>query len=288
MPSYWFGDVDSHGCLPAGQDVESRAKRVIALSSQKEPCCTPDWQQAVTCGTVRDRQEYLEALRQLCFHIAEQKIGSHYRGRDIDLVQMVRTLDQLDEVINLLTERTVDWYRTRNPGFSRKYRWLPGRKMIAVMKRDNSGSFRQVIDEIERLSHLRSTLMREVSSRAVRVLPNCSTLIGGLVAARLVERAGGLHELSRLPASAIQVLGARTALFSHMRSGTPSPKHGIIFQHQRVHAARREVRGRVARTLAAKLAIAARLDYYREEAAPEFLSEAQAAVNRAGAGHDMD
>jgi nucleolar protein 56 len=263
MPSYWFGDVDPQGCLPAAHDVETRAKRVTALSARKEACCTPDWQQAVACGIVRDRQEYLEALRQLCFHLAEQKIGSYYRGRDTDLVQMVRTLDQLDEVINLLTERSVDWYRTRNPGFSRKYRWLPGRKMIAVMKRDNSGSFRQV-------------------------LPNCSALIGGLVAARLLERAGGLTELSRLPASAIQVLGARTALFSHMRSGTPSPKHGIIFQHQRVHTARREVRGRVARTLAAKLAIAARLDYYREEIAPEFLSEAQAAVNRAGAGHDMD
>lgn len=288
MPSYWFGDVDELGCTPAAQDVPLRAKRAVGLSSGKGSCCLPDWEKAVACGIVRDRQQYLEALREVCFYLAGEQLDAYYRARDADLVQMVRTLAQLDEVINLLTERSIDWYRTRNPGFSRKYRWLPGRKMIAVMKRDKSGSFRQVIEEIERLVELRTIMMREVSARAVQVLPNCSALIGGLVAARLLERAGSLAELSRLPASAIQILGARTALFSHMRSGTPAPKHGIIFQHKRVHTARREVRGRVARTLAAKLAIAARLDYYREEIAPEFLLEAQDAINRAGAGHDMD
>lgn len=288
MPSYWYGDFDEQGCHPAQEDVLARARRVISLSTTKGSYQLPDPEMAVSCGIFQDRQEYLEALRQVCFFLAGEKIRSCYLQRDTDLVQMVRTLDQMDEVINLLTERTVDWYRTRNPDFSRKYRWLPGRKMIAVMKRDRSASFGQVIDEIERLTHLRGVLMREVSAQAGQVIPNCSALIGGLVAARLMERAGGLAELSRMPASAIQILGARTALFSHMRSGTPSPKHGIIFQHQRVHSARREVRGRVARTLAAKLAIAARLDYYRGEAAPEFLSEAQAAVNRAGVGHDLD
>ena len=80
---------------------------------------------------------------------------------------------------------------------------------------------------------------KEVSSRANRVMPNTSALIGGLVAARLMSRAGGLLPLSRLPASAIQVLGARTALFAHLRTRSPSPKHGIIFQHRRVHNASR-------------------------------------------------
>ncbi len=72
-------------------------------------------------------------------------------------------------------------------------------------------------------------------------MPNTSALIGGLVAARLMSHAGGLLELSRLPASAIQVLGARTALFAHLRTKSPSPKHGIIFQHRRVHNAPRDV-----------------------------------------------
>jgi nucleolar protein 56 len=115
-------------------------------------------------------------------------------------------------------------------------------------------------------------------------MPNTSALIGGLVAARLMAHAGGLLPLSRLPASAIQVLGARTALFAHLRTQTPSPKHGIIFQHRRVHNAPRDVRGRVARVLAGKLAIAARIDQFRGSADPAFLARAQAQIDAAAGG----
>ena len=41
---------------------------------------------------------------------------------------------------------------------------------------------------------------------------------------------------------------------------TPSPKHGIIYRHPAVIGSPRRLRGRAARALAAKLAIAARLD----------------------------
>jgi nucleolar protein 56 len=85
-----------------------------------------------------------------------------------------------------------------------------------------------------------------------------------------------------MPASAIQVLGARTALFAHLRTHSPSPKHGIIFQHRRVHNAPREVRGKVARALAGKLAIAARLDHFRGVPVPEFLEKAQARIDLLG------
>jgi nucleolar protein 56 len=124
--------------------------------------------------------------------------------------------------------------------------------------------------------------MREVSAMADEVMPNVSALIGGLVAARLLSRAGGLPALARMPGSTIQVLGSEQALFSHLRGGSPPPKHGIIFQHRRVHNAPKEVRGRVARVLAAKLAIAARLDHYRGEAVPSFIEEAQARIDEAG------
>jgi nucleolar protein 56 len=288
MPTYWFGDVDEQGCMPVARELEARVRHLKSLIVMNKSFTPLEWHQAVSCGVVKDRADYLDQLRQLCFHLAEQRIIAYFRGRDIELLQMVRTLDQLDEAINLLTERAVEWYRTRNPSFSRKYRWLPGRKMVEKIKRDTSGTLRQFSEEIERLSNLRRTLMYEVSGRAEQVLPNCSALIGGLVAARLMERAGGLEPLSQMPASAIQVIGARTALFSHMRSGTPPPKHGIIFQHRRVHSAGRDVRGRVARILAAKLAIAARVDYYRGELAPEFVAKAQAAIDHAGVKNALD
>ena len=57
-------------------------------------------------------------------------------------------------------------------------------------------------------------------------------------------------------------MGAEKSLFKHLMGQAPSPKHGIIFRHPAVIGSPRKLRGRVARTLAAKLSIAARLDYY--------------------------
>lgn len=82
-----------------------------------------------------------------------------------------------------------------------------------------------------------------------------------------------------MASSSIQVLGAESALFSHIRTGTPSPKHGLIFQHRRIHNAPREIRGRVASVLAAKLAAASRLDYFREEMVPEFIESANKKID---------
>jgi nucleolar protein 56 len=282
MQSYWFGDVDEKGCTPYRGGPEALAKRLETIKIAPEKFVPFDWKSAPECSFTSDRGEYLGKLRELCFFLAEAGITRQYESRDAVLLQMVRTLDQLDEVANVLTERAVEWHRINNPAFSRKYMRLPRQKLLPMMKRGGSPAFRQIISEIENLASARTALMKEVSRRADEVVPNCSALLGGLVAARLVSQAGSLLALSSLPGSSIQVLGARTALFSHMRGGTPPPKHGIIFQHRRVHNAPQEVRGKVARVLAAKLAIAARLDQYRQELAPEFIEAAQAAIDKAG------
>ncbi|MEI7434403.1 MAG: RNA-processing protein [Methanomicrobiales archaeon] len=282
MQSYWFGEVDENGCTPCRGGPEILAKRLETIKISPGRFIPFDWRNAGNCSFTPDRGEYIRKLRELCFYLAEAAITRQYESRDAELLQMVRTLDQMDDVSNVLTERALEWHRITNPGFSRKYMRLPKQKLLPMMKRGGSPAFRQVINEIENLASARTALMKEVSRRADEVVPNCSALLGGLVAARLVSQAGSLSTLSRLPGSSIQVLGARTALFSHMRGGTPPPKHGIIFQHRRVHNAPKEVRGKVARVLAAKLAIAARLDQYRQEAAPEFIEAAQAAIDNAG------
>jgi nucleolar protein 56 len=246
----------------------------------------PDWQQAVACGFCSDRADYLSRLQAVCIAAAERSVREHYSGKDAELLQMVRTLDELDTVINLLSERAADWYMVRHPAFSRKYRRTPAHILIRTLREKSRGALGKVAVEIEQLADTRTALAKEVSARANEVMPNTSALIGGLVAARLMAHAGGLLPLSRLPASAIQVLGARTALFAHLKTHTPSPKHGIIFQHRRVHNAPRDVRGRVARVLAGKLAIAARLDYFRGVVVPDFLEKAQNRIDLAGKGDD--
>jgi nucleolar protein 56 len=282
MPSYWFGDVDDSSCQPFSGDARHRAERVLSLCTSMDDFVPPDWQMAADCGVCSDRGDYIAQLRQVCFFIAEQKIRKKYAGRDTELYQMVKSLDELDRVINLLSERAGEWYQTKRPDLSRKYHRVSAAALVRKIGRYSGGAILRMTGDILRLSSTRTALAKEISARAVEVMPNTSALIGGLVAARLLMHAGGLAELAKMPASTIQVLGARTALFSHLRSRTPAPKHGIIFQHRRVHNAGKQVRGRVARVLAAKLAIAARLDLYRGAAVPGFIEKAQARINAAG------
>jgi nucleolar protein 56 len=284
MQSYWFGDIEEGRCSPFSGDINAIVGRILSLPTQMDTFTPPDWHQAVACGICSDRADYLARLQAVCIAAAERSVREHYAGKDAELLQMVRTLDEMDTVINLLSERAADWYMVRHPAFSRKYRRTPSHILVRTMREKNRGALGRVAGEIEQLAETRTALAKEVSARANDVMPNTSDLIGGLVAARLMAHAGGLQPLSRLPASAIQVLGARTALFAHLKTRSPSPKHGIIFQHRRVHNAPREIRGRVARVLAGKLAIAARLDYFRGVAVPEFLEQAQNRIDTAGKG----
>jgi len=94
-----------------------------------------------------------------------------------------------------------------------------------------------------------------------------------LLGARLIALAGGLTNLAKMPASTIQVLGAEKALFRSLKTGTRPPKHGIIFQHTLLHEAKKWQRGKIARAIAGKLAIAARTDAFGGRYAGEKLRE---------------
>ena len=266
MQSFWFGNISEGRCTPFTGDAATSARRVREIRTSMDVFIPPDWQQAVACGVCHDRAEYLFLLQKVCIAGSEQAVREQYAAKDVELLQMVRTLDEMDTIINVLSERVADWYQIRHPSFSLKYRRTPAHmlvKSIGEQNRERGGALGKVATEITSLVDTRTSLARVVSARACEVMPNTSALIGGLVAARLHSHAGGLKELS-------------------IRTHAPSPKHGIIFQHRRVHNASRDVRGKVARVLAGKLAIAARLDFYRGCAVPAFLEDAQARIDRAG------
>ena len=93
-------------------------------------------------------------------------------------------------------------------------------------------------------------------------LPSVSTLVGPLLAARLCVEAHGRLRLARLPSGTVQVLGAEKAFFNHLRNGSAPPKHGHIFMHPWISRSPRWIRGKIARMLASKISIAARIDAF--------------------------
>jgi nucleolar protein 56 len=112
------------------------------------------------------------------------------------------------------------------------------------------------------LYKLRGGLETYLDQTMEEVAPNMKCMVGSLLGARLIAVSGGLMNLAKRPASTIQVLGAEKALFRSLKTGTRPPKHGLIFQHTLLHDAKKWQRGKIARALAGKLAIAARADAF--------------------------
>ena len=61
------------------------------------------------------------------------------------------------------------------------------------------------------------------------VAPNLSAVVGEVIAAKLIAKAGSLINLAKQPASTIQIMGAEKALFKAMRAKKKTPKYGIIY-----------------------------------------------------------
>ena len=124
--------------------------------------------------------------------------------------------------------------------------------------KDWAASVKEIKGRLDRMENV----VREL---ATSHLPSLSALLGPILAARLCVEAHGRARLARLPAGTMQILGAEKAFFNHLKTGAPSPKHGHIFMHPWISRSPRWVRGKIARTVAAKASIAARCDAYGGE-----------------------
>jgi nucleolar protein 56 len=102
------------------------------------------------------------------------------------------------------------------------------------------------------------------------VAPNLAALIGDIVGSKLISHAGGLTNLSKYPASTIQILGAEKALFRALKTKGKTPKYGLIFNSSFIGRANQKNKGRISRYLANKCAIASRVDCFSEHPTAKF------------------
>jgi nucleolar protein 58 len=81
-----------------------------------------------------------------------------------------------------------------------------------------------------------------------------------LVGARLIAHAGSLLNLAKHPASTIQILGAEKALFRALKTKHDTPKYGLIYHASLIGQTTPKNKGKISRVLAAKTALAIRVD----------------------------
>jgi len=115
------------------------------------------------------------------------------------------------------------------------------------------------------LHQYRADLHEYLKTKMICVAPNLSTLIGEMVGARLISHAGSLTNLSKYPASTVQILGAEKALFRALKTKGNTPKYGLIFHSSFIGRASQKNKGRISRYLANKASIASRIDSFSDE-----------------------
>jgi nucleolar protein 56 len=254
---------------------------------------------AIETGFVEDAKELALWNRNVSMELAKLRVKGAVEKRDLIIAQAIQTLDDLDRTVNLFMGRTREWYGVHFPeldrliekhetyarlvsdlGYREKFKLkalekegIPKERAEATAKAAESSMGADVAEQdlaeiqalsrnVQSLYELRKDMENYVDRTMEEVAPNTRAIAGALLGARLIAIAGSLQNLAMKPASTIQVLGAEKALFRSLKTGARPPKHGLIFQHTLLHDAKRWQRGKIARVIAGKLAIAARIDAF--------------------------
>ena len=117
---------------------------------------------------------------------------------------------------------------------------------------------------VMKLAEYRRSLQEYLHNKMNAVAPNLQALIGDQVGARLISHAGSLTNLSKYPASTVQILGAEKALFRALKTRGNTPKYGLIFHSTFIGRAAAKNKGRISRYLANKCSIACRIDNFTD------------------------
>ena len=201
------------------------------------------------------------------------------------IIQAIANINELDKLSNILSKRLREWYSLYLPEFSErmnnheKFVELVSSKskkelmkelqiketMGAELAKVHVDELTLLAGEIIRLYELRKKHELYLEKVLKKYCPNLLELAGVTIGAKLLELGKSLKHLALLPASTIQLLGAEKALFRHIKTGSRSPKYGVIINHPLVQKAKRDEKGKAARMLADKLSLCCRLDFFKGE-----------------------
>ena len=224
---------------------------------------------------------------------------------DIMIVQAIGLLDELDKEVNTYAMRVREWYGWHFPEMAKIINdnllyakcvlrmgmrteckkndfsdILGDETLEETLKKTAETSMgtqisetdliniKSLCDQVVSLSEYRIQLFDYLKNRMAAIAPNLTVMVGELVGARLVAHAGSLINLAKQPASTIQILGAEKALFRALKTKHDTPKYGLIYHASLIGQAAPKNKGKISRILAAKTALAIRVDALGESTGP--------------------
>ncbi|KAJ0407121.1 hypothetical protein ATCC90586_005685 [Pythium insidiosum] len=215
---------------------------------------------------------------------------------DTMIVQAIGLLDELDKEINTYSMRVREWFGwhfpemgkivTDNLQYAKCVLKMGMRSKVKnldfsdILSEDVEASMREVCEvsmgtdiseedvinisslceQVISLTEYRTQLFDYLKNRMNAIAPNLTVMVGELVGARLIAHAGSLMNLAKHPASTVQILGAEKALFRALKTKHDTPKYGLIYHASLIGQTAPKYKGKISRVLAAKTALAVRVD----------------------------
>lgn len=241
----------------------------------------------------------------LSHSLSRHKIKFSPEKVDTMIIQAIALLDDLDKELNTYAMRLKEWYGWHFPelakilvdsvAFARTINTIGFRtntaatdlsgilpeELIAEVKSaaeismgteisdEDLDNIKCLADQVISISEYRAELYEYLKNRMMAIAPNLTAMVGELVGARLIARAGSLMSLAKYPASTVQVLGAEKALFRAIKTKHDTPKYGLIYHASLVGQAGPKLKGKISRVLAARTALSVRVDALSEDSTAE-------------------
>ena len=232
----------------------------------------------------KEMEEFIPLMHKNSIIATKNKVKESVK-EDLMIVQAICNVDEIDKTSNIMAKRLREWYSYYLPEFSdsmpdnEKFVEITIKKgkndLLREMHLDSENSMgadlpKEDVDEmielaktIQEMYRLREKHTKYLERIMDRLCPNLTAIAGVFIGAKLFSIAGSLEKLSKMPGSTIQVLGAEKAFFRHLKTGAKPPKYGFLINHPAVTNADRKDKGKAARMVADKLAIAAKVDFFR-------------------------
>ncbi len=227
---------------------------------------------------------YLPELRKRNLALTKKAIKDSLTT-DTLLIQTTQSIGEIAKAANLMMKRLREWAGYTLPEFVqrteshealakalattnraallKKMNLREEESMGAVLADEDLTPIKELAQQLHELLEARKKLEIYLEKMMRITYPNVYAVAGSTIGAKLLAKAGSLKRLSRLPASTVQLLGAEKAFFRHLKTGARQPKYGLLFEHELMSKVAKKNRGKMARCLADKISIAAKVDYFR-------------------------
>lgn len=252
-------------------------------------------------GINKSKDEILAQYKEISEELTKKKVSQASGHSDNMIIQISSTLDVIKKSISLFSSHLREWYGLHFPELTDKIvednillakivSFLGAREKFTYENLKNNFEFTEnkinilqkyasdsmganfdlkivqdYASQIVSLDSYRQELEDHLTDLMEKSAPNMNAIIGSLISAKLIAKAGSLKKLAFMPASRIQLLGAEKALYRFLKTGEKRPKHGLIFQWNQIRGSKYYHRGKIARVVAGKIGLSAKVDYFSGE-----------------------